>query len=317
VPAVGRMLFLAALGLPLMCGGAAEAHGLVAYASTPIAPPSGYLWVAACWVALLVAVNAVFVKRRGLDNWPRAIGIAFGTAFMFAVVVIGIGLVGNLFLSGLTGAPFPGFPPFYGIAWSMGSVIVFCFWNLVGVVLLGRAVRIHIADEYGLGDPDRRRLFRVNALVYAVGLLPFLVSGALTHGWTGGHVSTECYFGRMYKIGEAILDYSDAHDGHLPPGADMAQVRVELMPYLHTAADGREEGPDYPFVCPARAALERHPRLYTWHADMSGKSLDELRALPGKTPIVSCDFRGPLGIDHDALTVEVLLRIERQHQGAL
>ena len=158
---------------------------------------------------------------------------------------------------------------------------------------------------------------RINTAVYLAGLLPFVLSGALIHGWTGGHLTTTCFFGRLYGLEEAVLEYADEHGGRLPAGANMEEVRAELEPYLHSGSGGFSGHGDGPCVCPARAVFERHPSLYVWNAGLSGRSLQELKDMPSKTPLVSCDFAGPRGSDHSqALTIDYLVQRDRASQRA-
>lgn len=276
-------------------------------------PPSGFLWVAAVWVVALVIANAAFLTRYGLDTWPRAIMAGIETALMFALLVAGIALA----LSNLTTGPLPvpwwGGEPCYGIGWNGASIGAFCFWNVICLLLLRRSARVHVADDYRLLLPDRRRLLRLNTIVYLAGLVPFVLSGALLHGWTGGHLYAAC-LSRLLGLGDAIVQYADEHGNRLPSGTDMQAVSAELVPYM------RPDGPSYgarrdgPSVCPARAIFERHPRLYIWNASVSGKSLEELRALPGETPVISCDFGEPMGAEHSwRLTVRDLLQRAPTH----
>lgn len=312
-----RTVLLAVLALPIVVHGEAYGHGLVMYPSTPVSPPAGYLWIAAVWAAVLIAANALFIRRRQLDKWHGAIATSLLIALTFALLFVAVGFVATILTNGFLPGPWWGYEPFYGLGWSVPVLFVFCFWNAVGWLLLRGVVASQVVRTYRLLYPDKRLAFRINAAIYLGGLVPFMLTGALAHGWAGGHLDIGCR-SHLAELGQALLDFAGEHDNRLPPGTNMQDVFVDIRPYLGSRST-RDVAPVY--VCPVCAAFELHPKPYLWNAQLAGRSIEELRNLDAPVPVITCAC-GPHSRYHQGcvLTTENILRavtVDERDSGAL
>ncbi|MHB0938237.1 MAG: hypothetical protein ACYDCO_14430 [Armatimonadota bacterium] len=120
--------------------------------------------------------------------------------------------------------------------------------------------------------------------VYLICLLPNIVTGAFTHGWTSFRSRYSCEH-KLEVLGTALLRYADAHEKRLPEGRTFDEILPKIEPYL----DERVEGEDTGF-CPSGKAYHRHPLPYAWHANMAGKTLQQLKALREAQPVLSCPY---------------------------
>ncbi len=312
-----RTVLLAVLALPIVLHGEAYGHGLVMSPSTPMSPPAGYLWIAAVWAAVLIAANALFIGRRQLDNWHGAIATSLLIVLTSALIFAAVGFVARILTLSLLPGPWWAHEPFYGLGWSVPALFVFCFWNAVGWLVLRGVVTRQVIRTYRLSCPDRRLAFRINAAIYLAGLVPFMLTGALAHGYAGGHLSIRCR-SQLAELGQALLDYVGEHDNRLPPGTNMQEVFVDIRPYLDSKSTGDAE-PIH--VCPLCAAFERHPKPYLWNGQLAGISIEELRNLDAPVPVITC-AHDPHNRYHKGtvLTTEDLLRVlpaDERHSGAL
>ncbi|HEX2950726.1 MAG TPA: hypothetical protein VHV83_14355 [Armatimonadota bacterium] len=131
-------------------------------------------------------------------------------------------------------------------------------------------------------------LIGMNVGVYLLCLTPYLATGAFAHGYGPWQ---QCYQQLSSGIGSALIDYTRAHQGHLPAGRTMEQVFQELQPYYAKTILGMGLcGPiPHPLICKAGEWYDRHPRSYTWNADLAGKSIAELKTLP-QTMLITCPY---------------------------
>jgi hypothetical protein len=71
----------------------------------------------------------------------------------------------------------------------------------------------------------------VNIVVYIICLIPFIISGALSHGWTGDYVVKACNE-KKDILTEALLKYTTQNNGKLPTANSMQELRPQIILYL-------------------------------------------------------------------------------------
>ena len=281
----------------------AYAHGVAIYASTPVTPPRGWLWVPPIFVIASIALDW-FVLRKGVP--PRKFirqELRSFTWYLLALVLVGL-LIQTLgiFIS----VPVPGFgppfPAFYGLP-PLWPGIVFLIFNVIALAVFLQAKR-GLCDGVDLSaTPMRRALIGGNVIIYILAIAPYIFAGAMSHGWAGGHIFVRCFHQTHYDIGEALVQYADEHDGRLPEAENFADLITAVEPYIDRDQRSRKKLLD---VCPEEAAFSKTPRPYTWNADFTGARLDvSAESLSGK-PMLSC----PRG--HRPLYFEWLIKLQEE-----
>jgi len=279
----GRRHVLPAVFLALAAATDVHAHGLVISASTSVLPPRGFEWVAAVCGLGFVLGNAFILRAWRLDSWGQALVRAIGMVFTFAISLMVLGLLASSF----TTAPLPGLswphPVFWGLGWHQVGFI-FVAWNAVGLLVLRRTARRWLLGDTDAGACARRVVLRANMAIYLVGLLPFMLSGAITHGWAGSHVATRCR-SQLSTLGAALLRFSRDNGGRLPVGQHVQGVFAQVRPYVRSMGNWW----DHPiYVCPVCAAFKKDPEPYVWNAELSGKTFEQLQQLERPEPLISC-----------------------------
>jgi len=177
-----------------------------------------------------------------------------------------------MYAAGLSTGPPPGLglphPTFWGMGWRRVGWL-FIRWNIYGYAflvgsLLACARRKRTRAEF------RKVAFWCMA-IYGVGLLPYLATGALTHGWAGGYVHQGCER-RIEVLNTALVEYAKQHGGRLPTVDGFDVLLQELGPYL----TNERLGYGVPVhTCPAGAAYLRDPKRYVWDTQYSGAELQD------------------------------------------
>lgn len=147
-----------------------------------------------------------------------------------------------------------------------------------------------------------------NSGVYIAMLVPFVWTGAFSHGWGGGYVAWPCE-DNLKALHRALVLYTHAHEGRLPIAASTDELKVQLAPYLD---DTKPRGRHGIWICPLAAVYENTPPSYTWNADLSGATLGKARAAvkEGRTPLIRCSYHEHWS-DH-LYDAEAALRKERK-----
>ena len=114
----------------ILCGARqALAHGTACYASTPVSPPQGFVWVAAASAVLFVLLNTFLLALLWKVRWPLAAARAALATGVFAVTFF---LFGHL-VSRSTTAPPPGLGWGCRVQWGFAHVPyvrgIFARWN--------------------------------------------------------------------------------------------------------------------------------------------------------------------------------------------
>ena len=285
-----KVAFLPCLCLALMLCDARQAlaHGMAHYASTPISPPQGFVWVAAGSAALFILLNTLLLALLWKVGWPHAAARAALATGVFGVTFF---LFGHL-VSNSNTAPPPGLGWAYPVQWGLGHVpharAIFARWNAFGLLFLASALLLLVVEL------RRRHVLRcalvlaANAAVYALCIVPFLASGAITHGWPGGYVYDRCE-DQLCKLGGAMLEWSREHEGRLPSAETMESLFSELEPYL-AYPENSQARPIY--FCPVGSAFDRTPRPYIWNSALARITLRELAQLDRPQPVIRCPYAG-------------------------
>ena len=124
---------------------------------------------------------------------------------------------------------------------------------------------------------NRRPALAAASANYLVWLLPFVLTGALSHGWTGFYTHFRCERNRL-ELHAALRSYAAAHQNRLPEAKDFAELNAIL------AAEGSIKAG---LACPVGSALHEHPSSYRWDAAASGQRLEEL---PKGVSLISCPY---------------------------
>lgn len=262
-----------------------SAHGFVLYVSTPITPPRELVWWLPISLGLLVAGAFLILWQVLGRHWLASAGLALAAIAVFAVPFFMLGR----FVESLSTAPLPGLGlpnrTFWGMGWCRVGWL-FVRWNLYGYGFL-------LASLFVCGGVRRTthlfaRLAIFALLLYMLGIMPYLTTGALVSGWGGGHVRMACD-GRLEVLSSALLDYAAKHEGKLPTADGMNVLLNELQPFVSQERARHYASID---VCPLGGAYERDPKHYVWNTNFSGASLHDIdldRFSDGVVPI-TCPY---------------------------
>jgi len=275
-----RRVLIAAALLWAGLAGAAHAHGTRVFLSTPVSPPEGFAWVAPVSFLLLAAANFWLLWRLGRTGWRRA-ALAAGAA-------VGLGGLALYWFGSWAGhattAPPPGLGWGARVHWGFGWSEVgdeFVTWNVIGLVFLAVAASVPCLILGIRGWRGTGAILGANAALYALCLLPYLCTGALSHGWCGGYTHSACR-SQLAALGMEILTHARAH-GRLPDGAEVAAMLDKPGRW-----GSRKCG-----VCPVGGARESEPRMYAWNPCFSGLGLDKLKGLKKPEVLLSCPYHPP------------------------
>ncbi len=265
---------------------AAYGHSMAYYASTPVSPPQGFVWVAFSFWALALGVGAVLMRKLGQRGWVSALALSLATTALFSTLFLGIGVS----VAHANTAPPPGlgwaYPVQWGLAHEAYTHLVFTRWNIGGVALL--AAVAFVSSLVAARGRLRLTLCVVGAqvAVYLLCLVPYVSTGALTHGWAGGYVRDRCEY-QIEDLGQALVSYADEHAGRLPTASDIRELCDRLAPYLPDWywADDR-----HVYECPVGSAFEPKPVLYVWNRRFSGARLKDLEALSPPALVLACPY---------------------------
>jgi hypothetical protein len=260
----------------------ASAHGFALHVSTPVSPPAGYELISLVTLLSLVMVNIVLFKALWLAGWIRSIGISLLGIGIFSVSFYFFGA----FCTILNTAPPPGLglrhPVFWGFGWDKVGII-FLGWNILGtlfllgcIVLLGRLRRKLRIQKVLV-------ILALNIGIYLLGVVPYIATGALTHGWAGSHIQIACDV-QLKELIYALSQYAEKNDHKIPVGESLDELVPKLVPYMKRPK-GRSGNPIH--LCPLGCALEKLPKPYVWNKKFIGDTFD-VNVLPEKViiPIV-------------------------------
>ena len=263
-----RALVTAALlwiGLP----GAAHAHGLRVFLSTPVSPPERFGWVTAVSFLLLVGANLWLLWRLGRTGWRRA-ALASGT-------IVGLGGLALYWFGSWaahTTSPLsPGLgwgePANGDLGWSdVGGEFV--TWNVIGIVFLIVAVSVPCLI---LGIRGWRRTGAVlgaNAALYGVCLFPYLWTGALSHGQFYGIETNAVGSCRAYAEAQTMFKRND-WDG------DGKFTYAASFPLLNTTPDARGQPIqliDGAFAAATSPTMPKHGYYFVNMKTIGGRKID-------------------------------------------
>ncbi len=119
-----------------------------------------------------------------------------------------------------------------------------------------------------------RIIVTATAVAYAVCITPFICTGALTHGLSGGYVTMECSR-RLENLDCCLTRYAIAHDDRLPTATTIQELMQKLQPFV---VEDRNGFAGSIFTCPLGAAFEKDPKPYTWNSRFSGMSLEDAQS---------------------------------------
>jgi hypothetical protein len=289
---------LSILAIPAL----AYAHdGPNVFASTPVTPPKGWLWVLPAFLIVYILWDWI-ILRKTVDTrkflWLETVHFIEFMAVIFlatAILVIIFGFTGG-FLSGLG----PPSPVFYGMS-RLGSGI---FFAVVNVFVL--ALFLHTKNRLlGKVEPSKASPRKIAmggaAIVYMLFLIPYLSVGAMTHGNAGGF--SRCFFQIRGIIGAPLIQYADANDGRLPESTTFAELTKDIAPY--TGSKRNPPGDTLSIICPAEKLFRKDPRSYIWNSSLAGVELVEKDELMSE-PVIIC----PAG--HRPLYFGGLLKLKSQ-----
>lgn len=289
---------LLVLGVPAI----AYAHSLAIYASTPVTPPRGWLWVPIVFVIGTILLDYVALGRA--VSLPKLIVRDLLCLFIFFIVFFAIGSCSAMMTTG----PMPGLGPphtaFYGMS-VLGGGMVFLVFNALGLYIFLYSRRLLCATLKITEREIRRRLFGAGVVVYLLVLIPYVFASAMAHGWPGGHITMQCRM-RVETIGAGLVGYAQEHGGALPRAETMEEVIAAVGPYL---PEERSRWLDPLDTCPIEDVYEREPRPYVWNADFSGARLDISEEYDENTPMIRCPAGHFIG-ESPALHYYDLFRLE-------
>ena len=280
-------------GLSLSFASSAGAHGFARYVSTPISPPAGFEWVRWAYIAIVITLGSFLVWRVTKDRLTTVTG--------FVITVLSFGsltlwMLGRFWSSQST-APPPGLgppsTPFWGFGWSE-SGIIFIVWNLLG---LGAIVCFVILAKKlfrgRIGEASRVRLAAPLLGCYLLGVVPYVATGALSHGWAGSYANRGCER-NIKAIYDALDEYVANHDGRLPAASNFSEVFEQLDPYFEEPRTYYGMPAD---ICPIGGAYKKEPKTYEWDSSFNGLSIKEaaIRMMDLNEFPINCPYHESIG----------------------
>lgn len=279
------LLFLLALMAGLCAPAGAWAHSFAVYVSTPLTPPAAFVWL---WpISLLVIGGSIYFSlRKGAGvGVVESVCVAVGVLLLFGGIFVFIGL----FVAGLDTGPPPGLGPpglIYRRWDGYGLVILFIVWNAIGLTLLASAIILLGRLWKAKRNQHTSFIVRIPLLAYGALLIPYLLTGALAHGWGGGHVMTAGE-NQLLSVNWALFLYAKDHEGRFPVARDIE----ELMPQIQRYLKPRETRHGNPYtVHPGAWVFDEQPKSYVWDSTQSGKLAPELDYFPSFKLPVTCPY---------------------------
>jgi len=264
----------AALAVFVACG-AADAHGLAIYVSTPVSPPEGvFVWILPAF--LVVCAASGFLILRGTLR-ARAVPMAaclagIGSCFATAGFSLAFRTWGYIAATANT-APPPGPGPPNRVLWGLDTsraLDLFVTWNIRGVILLA-AVWLWVG---ALAWPrDWRRWVAiplVPVLIYGASLVPYVATGAYAHGWPGSYVWGACER-IMQTIKTALVLHVTDHDLRLPDAETLEALYDVLVEEGILEERARRET-----ICPVARCFLKDPLPYVWDGQGGGRTTSEI-----------------------------------------
>ncbi len=241
------------------------AHGIAKYISTPITPPAEFIWWLPVSLLLLFVFCFILIHKYFLFGWKKSFLCSIAIIPLFAISFFLFGL----FASSITTAPLPGLggpcPTFWGIGWREGGFL-FLRWNIYGFLflflsslLITNSWKNKTKLKYGIA------LF----LVYSMCLLPYIITGALLHGWTGYYAHSACDR-RIKVLTQALIAYMEDNNGQIPDVYDFQEISGIIKVYITYESLPYKTFPLE--VCPVGGVYERNPQQYEWNEYFTGKS---------------------------------------------
>jgi hypothetical protein len=278
--------------------------GPVVFASTPVTPPRGWLWILPAFLIASIVWDW-FVLRKTLVA-RKFLQLEAGNLLLFMLMLFLVGAVfqiGASFLGGflpIRGLLGPPFPVYYGMS-SLGAGIIFAVVNFLVLALF-----LHMKDRL-LGKVEtsgalpRKAVIGGAVIAYLLFLIPYFSAGATIHGHAGIRARAQCFVELHDFAGEALIRYADAHDNRLPASSTFVKVIKDIKSYSST-----DWNPRWPHKsCPAEEAQSKNPRPYVWNSSLAGIELVEKEELM-KEPVIGC----PAG--HSPLYFEDLIMLKRR-----
>ena len=279
---------VAAVGLSLA---AAVAHGqcIAKYASTPVSPPAGFTWLPPVAAALFVALNTALLVALWGERRRRAVLRAVIAAGVFALAFYWFGRSVTLGTFS-TSHRWPGLGWGHSVQWGLAHLpdarSLFVRWNVYGLLFLGGVLLVLLVTVRPLRLGRCGMLLAANAALYVVCALPYLLTGAYTHGGPYSYTNDNCQ-PQVARIAQGALAYAVEHDGRLPTSARMVDVFEELAPYIQQQTDRQER---VTYCCPIGVAFDRDPEPYVWNAELSGLPIAETEPDGEPRLVIVCPY---------------------------
>lgn len=263
----------------------ARAHCFARYVSTPITPPQEFIWWFPVSLAIFIIGFFLIYWRVTARHWLKAIGLSCLTLLLFTIPFFLFGQKAASFST----APPPGLnfpcPTFWGWEWQEAGWL-FIKWNLYGFGFLLFA--LYLCGVIRRKASLLTKVIPLAFIIYTIGLIPYIATGAYLHGWGGGYYVAMGCSGRLVSLNDALVQYAKEHDGKLPTADNIKSLVNQLQPYFDPEILILYSTPID--VCPVADAYERQPQPYKWNANYSGKALKniELETLYTKSMPVFC-----------------------------
>jgi len=279
------LLFPIAMMAGLCAPTDAWAHSFAIYVSTPLTPPEAFVWL---WpISLLVIGGSICfsLRKYGGVGIVESVCVAIGVLLLFGGIFLFVGF----FAAGLSTAPPPGLGP-PGLIyrrWSgYGLVVLFVVWNAIGLTLLYSAIMLLGRLWKSKRNQHVQAIVRIPLLAYGAMLLPYLLTGAIAHGWGGGYVMMAGE-DQLMSVNRACFLYAKDHEGRFPVAQDIEELMPQIQPYLKP----RETRHGNPYtVHPGAWVFDEHPKSYVWDAAQSGKLAPRIERFNRVKLPVACPY---------------------------
>ncbi len=139
-----------------------------------------------------------------------------------------------------------------------------------------------------------------NMALYAACLTPFLLDGALSHGWAGGYAHMSCDHNRREVI-RAMLRYRADNPATQPDAQTYAEMLERVAPYIQS----EWLTPEILRACPVAASFLKNPQPYTWSGTWPTRKTIErdLMHVPPDESLIGCPYgHGPPDLDPSDFT---------------